>query len=172
MTLAGGLVGVLVPGALAIQEAIQDLLLEGGTLSRSICYSDGVLGAMLAVLILGRLRAIVVLVGLVSWRSAIMALVIVLSLLRAVVGVAPVFVVAVSFFNILHFGMLVEDRHHLRDLLRVALEHLAPELDTVQPLVEVVNDVPIINLCNRVTISEVPLGVVAQGSVRPLGDAA
>jgi hypothetical protein len=44
------------------------------------------------------------------------------------------------------------------------------ELDVVQPLVEVVDDVPIINLRNRVTISKVPLVVLMEGFVGLLGD--
>jgi hypothetical protein len=60
--------------------------------------------------------------------------------------------------------------HHLEDYLRVALEHLVLELDVVQPLVEVVDDVPIINLRNRVTISKVPLVVLMEGFVGLLGD--
>jgi hypothetical protein len=66
--------------------------------------------------------------------------------------------------------VLVDHRHHVGDHLRVALEHLALELDVVQPLVEVVDDVPIINLRNHVTVSEVPLVVVAEGFIGLLGD--
>jgi hypothetical protein len=74
--------------------------------------------------------------------------------------------------GVLHVGVLVDHRHHLGDCLRVALEHLVPELDVVQPLVEVVDDVPVINLRNRITVSEVPLVVVAEGFVGLLGDTA
>jgi hypothetical protein len=97
---------------------------------------------------------------------------VVLPLLRTVISVAPVLVVAVGFFSILHVGVLVDDRHHLRDHLGVALKHLAPELVVVQPLVEVVDNVPIISLHNRVAVSEVPFVVVMKGLIGLVGDAA
>ena len=36
---------------------------------------------------------------------------------------------------------------------------------------EVVDDIPVINLCNSITVSEVPLDVVSEGLVRLLDDA-
>jgi hypothetical protein len=62
---------------------------------------------------------------------------------------------------------IISDTH-----LGVALEHLAPELDVLQPLVEVVDDVLVINFHNHVTISKVPLVVVPEGLIGLLGDAA
>jgi hypothetical protein len=53
MALASNVVGILVPGALAINEPIQVLLVQGGALSGSIYHVDGVLKAALAILVLG-----------------------------------------------------------------------------------------------------------------------
>jgi hypothetical protein len=53
MALMGSVVGILVPGALAINEPIQVLLVQGGALSGSIYHVDGVLKAALAILVLG-----------------------------------------------------------------------------------------------------------------------
>jgi hypothetical protein len=53
MTIAHGMVCVLVPRTLAIKELIQVLLVEEGALSGWICYGDGVLRAMFAILFLG-----------------------------------------------------------------------------------------------------------------------
>jgi hypothetical protein len=89
-----------------------------------------------------------------------------------VVSVASVLVVAVGVFSILHIGLLVHDCHHLRDHLRVALKHLALELDVMQPLVEVMDNIPIINLLNRVTVSEVPFVVATKGLIGLLHDVA
>jgi hypothetical protein len=127
--------------ALAIEEPIQVLLVEGSVLSGSICYGDSVLRAAFAILVLGQLEPVVVLVGVVP--SAVGALTIIVMWLGTVVGVAVVLVVAVGFLGVLHVGMLVDHRHHLGDHLRVALEDLALELDVVQPLVEVLDDIPI-----------------------------
>jgi hypothetical protein len=85
-----------------------------------------------------------VLVGAVSRRAAIASWAVVLPLLGMVVNVALVIVVAVGFFSIRHVGVLVDDRHHL----------------------------PVINLHNRVTISEVPFVVVMKGLIGLLGDTA
>jgi hypothetical protein len=85
-----------------------------------------------------------------------MVLAIIMVWLRAIVTVVPILMVTMHFFGILHVRVLVDDRHHLLDHLGVALKHLVPELDVVQPLVEVVDNVPIINLHNRVTVSKVP----------------
>jgi hypothetical protein len=141
-------------------------------LSGSIGHGDGVLRAALVVLVLGWLGAVVVLVGVVSRRTTIVALVIIVMFLGAVAGIVPVLMVAMCFLGVLHVGVLVDDPHHLRDRLGVALEHLAPKLDVVHPLVEVVYNIPVINLRNRVTVSKVPLVVVAKRLVGLLGDAA
>jgi len=54
----------------------------------------------------------------------------------------------------------------------VALKHLPPQFDTMEAFMEVVDDVPVINLRNSITVSEVPLDVVAEGLVGLLDDAA
>jgi hypothetical protein len=124
------------------------------------------------ILLLGRLGTIVVLVGVVPRRSTVDAWTIVMMWLGPVVGVTVILVVAVGFLGVLHVGVLVDHRHQFGDRFRVGLEHLAPELNVVQPLVEVVDDVPVINLCNRVMVSKVPLVVVTEGFVGLLGDIA
>jgi hypothetical protein len=40
----------------------------------------------------------------------------------------------------------------------------------MEALVEVVDSIPVINLCNCITVSEVPLDVVAEGLVGLLDD--
>ena len=52
----------------------------------------------------------------------------------------------------------------------VALKHLPPQFDTMEAFMDVVDDIPIINLRNGITVSEVPLDVVAEGLVRLLDD--
>ena len=42
----------------------------------------------------------------------------------------------------------------------------------MEALVEVVDDIPVINLYNSITVSEVPLDVVVEGLVGLLDDAA
>jgi hypothetical protein len=100
----------------------------------SICHDDGVLGAALAVLVLGRLGKVVILVGVVprGWTVVALACTIVRALLGAIVGVAPVLVVPISLLSVLHVGTLVDNCHHLGVCLGVAFEHLAPKLDVVQ----------------------------------------
>jgi hypothetical protein len=51
-------------------------------------------------------------------------------------------------------------------------KHLALELDVVQSLVELVDNIPIIDLRNCVTVSEVPFVVVMKGLIGLLGCAA
>jgi hypothetical protein len=92
-------------------------------------------------------------------------------LLRGTLGVV-VLVPAGSPLSFLHVGVLVDDRHHLAHCLGVGLEHLSPQLDIVEALVEVVDDIPVISFRNGITVSEVPLDVVAEGLVRLLHDAA
>ena len=67
--LARRVVGVLMPGALGVKEPVELLLVEGGALLGPIGSSDGdgVVGAALALVSLGRLGAVVVLA--VSWRT-------------------------------------------------------------------------------------------------------
>lgn len=69
--LAGGVVGVLEPRALAVQESGQIFLVEGGLLSESMCYGDSVLRTTLMVLVLGWLGVVVVLVGVVPRRATV-----------------------------------------------------------------------------------------------------
>jgi hypothetical protein len=88
---------------------IQVLLVEGGALSGSICNGDCVLWVAFAVLILGRLGAVVVLVGVESRGLAVVAVAVEVIgvMFRAVVGGAPVFVLTVHFLGVLHVGMFV-----------------------------------------------------------------
>ena len=125
--LPGSMVCVLVPRTLAIQEPVQVRLVEGaaelGPLGDG--DGDGVLGATLAVSVLGRLGA-VVLLPVMRWA-------IVAEVLRAVVplrgtlgvvilGLVP----AVSSLGIFHVGVLVDNQHHVAHSLGVALEHIPP----------------------------------------------
>src|SRR6185295_11302809 len=41
----------------------------------------------------------------------------------------------------------------------------------MEAFVEVVDNIPVINLCNGITVSKVPLDVVAEGLIRLLDDA-
>ena len=87
-------------------------------------------------------------------------------------GLATVLVAALCTLDILHVGVLVDDGHHVGDGLEVAFEHLPPLFDAMEALVEVVDHIPVINLCNRVTVSKVPLDVVVQGLKGKLCDTA
>lgn len=53
--------------------------------------------------------------------------------------------------------------HHLEDRHLVALEHLTPQLDVVEPFVGVADNVPVISIRDGVTISEVSLVIVTEG---------
>ena len=123
--LPGGVVCVLVPRTLAIQEPVQVRLVEGGTELGPLGDGDSVLGATLAVPVLGRLGTIVLL-PMTRWTiiaSAFRAVVPLRGMLRGVVcGLMP----AVSSLGIFHVGMLVDDQHHVTHGLGVALEHLPP----------------------------------------------
>ena len=55
--------------------------------------------------------------------------------------------------------MFVDDCHHIGNDLGVGLEHLPPQFDTVEAFNEVVDDVPVINLRNRITVSKVPVDI-------------
>jgi hypothetical protein len=68
---------------------------------------------MLVVLVLGRLRTVVVLVGVMLGRATVVALAIIMAWLGAIVGVLLVLVVTMRFFGTLHVSVLVDDRHHL-----------------------------------------------------------
>ena len=121
----GGVVCVLVPRTLTIQELIQVRLVEGGAELGPFGDGDSVLGATLAVLDFGRLGAIVLL-PMMRW-------VIVASLFRVIVplrgtlgGVVLGLVPAVSSLGIFHVGVLIDDHHHVAHSLGVALKHLPP----------------------------------------------
>ena len=52
-TFSRGVVGVFVPRALGVEEPVELLLVEGGTLLRPVGDGDGVVGAALAIVGLG-----------------------------------------------------------------------------------------------------------------------
>ena len=87
--------------------------------------------------------------------------------LRGTLGVV-VLVLEASPLGFLHVSVPVDDRHHVAHGLGVGLEHLPPQFDIVEAFVEVVDDVPVISFRNGITVSEVPLDVVADGLVRLL----
>ena len=123
--LPGSVVCVLVPRTLAIQEPVQVRLVEGGAELRPFGDGDGVLGATLAVPVLGRLGE-VMLLPMTRWAivaSAFRAIVPLRGMLGGVVlGLVP----AMGSLGIFHVGMLVDDRHHVANGFGVALEHLPP----------------------------------------------
>ena len=123
--LPGGVVCILVPWALAIQEPIQVRLVEGGAELGPFSDGDGVLGDTLAVPVLGRLGA-VVLLPVTRWAIIMLSFRAIVSLRgtlrRVVLGLVP----AVSSLGIFHVGVLVDDQHHVAHGLGVALEHLPP----------------------------------------------
>ena len=49
MTFSRGVVGVFVPGALGVEEPIELLLVEGGTLLRPVSDGNNIFGAALAI---------------------------------------------------------------------------------------------------------------------------
>ena len=77
--------------------------------------------------------------------------------------VASILVSAMGELGILHVGMLVDDGHHVEDGQGVGLEHLPPWFDVVEALMEVIDHVPVIKLCDVVMVSEVSLDVVTEG---------
>jgi len=118
-------VRVLVPGALAIQEPIQVHMLEGGAELGPLGDGDSVLGATLAFPVLGRLSA-VVLLPVERWT-------IIASVFRTVVplggtlgGVVLGLVPVMGSLGVFHFGVLVDDHHHVTNDFGVAFEHLPP----------------------------------------------
>ena len=100
-------------------------MVEGGAELGPFGDGDGVLGATLAVPVLGRLDAVVFL-PMTRWAiiaSTFRAIVPLRGTLGVVVlGLVP----AVGPLGFFHVGVLVDDRHHVADGLRVALEHLPP----------------------------------------------
>jgi hypothetical protein len=70
-----------------------------------------------------------------------------------VLGLVPV----VGLLSVFHVSVLVDDHHHVANGLRIAVEHLPPQFDAEEAFMEVVDDVPVINLRNGISVSEVPL---------------
>ena len=77
------------------------------------------------------------------------------TLVGVVLGLVP----AVGPLGVFHVGVFVDDCHHIGNDLGVGLEHLPPQFDTVEAFNEVVDDVPVINLHNRITVSKVPVDI-------------
>ena len=90
--------------------------------------------------------------------------------LRGTLGVV-VLVPAVGPLGFFRVCVLVDDHHHVTHSLGVGLEHLPPQFDIVEAFVEVVDDVPVISFRNGITVSKVPLDVVAEGLFRLLDNA-
>ena len=125
MALSRRVVGFLVLGALAIQEPVQVRLVEGGAKLGPFGDGDDVLGATLAVPVLGQLGTIVLL-PMTRWTiiaSAFRAVVPLRGMLR---GVILGLVLAMGSLSIFHVGMLVNDCHHVAHGLGVVFEHLPP----------------------------------------------
>ena len=142
-------------------------MVEGGSELGSFGDGDGVLGATLAVPVLGGLDAVVFL-PVARW-AVVAATFRAVFPLRGMLGVV-VLVPAASPLSFLHVGVLVDDHHHVTHGLGVGLEHLPPQFDIVEAFVEVVDDVPVISFRNGITVSKVPPDVVAEGLVRLLHD--
>ena len=121
----GSMVCILVPRTLAIQEPIQVRLVESGAELGSFGDADGVLGATLAVPVLGRLGTIVLL-PMARWAIVTLVFRVIVPLRGTLGGVVLGLVPAVSSLGIFHVGMLVDDQHHVAHSLGVALEHLPP----------------------------------------------
>jgi len=84
-----------------------------------------------------------------------------------VLGLVP----AMSPLSVFHVGVFVDHRHHVGNSLGVGLEHLL-QFNTMEALNEVVDDVPVINLHNGITVSEVRFDVVTEGLIGLLDDTA
>jgi len=125
LALPGGMVCVLVPRTLAILEPVQVRLVEGGAELGPFGDGDGVLGATLAVPVLGRLGAVVLLLA-TTWAIVASAFRAIVSMRRMLRGVVPGLVLAVGSLSIFHVGVLIDDHHHVAHSLGVALEHLPP----------------------------------------------
>jgi len=98
-------------------------LVEGGAELGPLGDSDGVLGATLAVQVVGRLGK-VVLVLVVRWGIITSVFRVIVPLRRMLRGVVLSLVPAVSSLVIFHVGVLVDDQNHVAHSLGVALEHL------------------------------------------------
>src|SRR6185312_14722374 len=122
--LPGGVVCVLVPRTLAIQEPVQVRLVEGGAELGPFGDGDGVLGATLAVPVLGRLGA-VELLPVTRWVIVESVFRVIVPLRGTLGGVILGFVPVVGSLGIFHVSELVDDRHHVAHSLGDALEHLS-----------------------------------------------
>ena len=100
-------------------------MVEGGAKLGSFGDGDCVLGATLAVPILGRLSA-VVLLPVTRWAIFAASFRAVVTLRGTLGGVVLDLVPTVSSLGIFNVGMLVDDQHHVAYGLGVALEHLPP----------------------------------------------
>ena len=125
MTLPSGVVRILMPRTLAIQEPIQVRLVEGGAELGPLGNGDGVLGATLAVPVLGRLST-VVLLAVSRWMVVASVFWAIVPLRGTFEGVVLGLVLAMGSLSIFHVGVLVDDRHHVAHSLGVALEHPPP----------------------------------------------
>ena len=108
------MVCVLVPRTLAIQELIQVRLVEGRAELGSFGDGDVLLGATLAVPVLGGLGAVVFL-QVARWAVVAAAFRVVFPL-RGMLGVV-VLVPAASPLSLLHVSVLVDDHHHVAMVL-------------------------------------------------------
>ena len=142
--LPGGVVRVLVPGTLAIQEPVQVCLVEGGAELGPLGDGDSVVGATLEVPVLGRLGA-VVLLPVARWTVLASAFRAVVPLEVTLEGVVLGLVPPMGSLGVFHVDMLVEDHHHVANGFWVALKNLPPQFDAMEALVEVVDNVPVIN---------------------------
>jgi len=114
-----------VPRTLAIQESVQVHLVEGRAELGPLGDGNGVLGATLAISVLGRLGS-VVLLPMTRWTILALAFWVVVPLKGMLGGVVLGLVPAMGSLSIFHVGVLVDDRHHVAHGLGVALEHLPP----------------------------------------------
>jgi len=142
-------------------------LVEGGTELGPLGDSDGVLGATLAVPVLRRLSA-VVLLPVARWA-------VIASVFRKVVplrgmlgGVVLGLVPAMGSLRVFHVGVLVDDRHHVTN---GCSQTSSSTVRYYGGLYGSGDDVPVIILHNGTTVSEVPLDVVVEGLVGLLDDA-
>jgi len=123
--LPGGVVRILVPGILAIQEPVLVRLVEGGVELGPLGNSDGVFRATLAVPVLRQLSA-VVLLPMARWTVIASVFRVVVPLGGTLEGVVLGLVPVMGSLGVFHVGVLVDDRHHVANVFGVALEHLPP----------------------------------------------
>ena len=100
-------------------------MVEGGAELGPFGDGDGVLGATLAVPVLGRLSTVMFL-PVARWAIVTSVFRVIVPLRGTLGGVVLDLVPAVSSLGIFHVGVLVDDQHHVAHGLGVALEHLPP----------------------------------------------